>query len=532
MKKRLLSFALMLIICMSIFTMTALATNMDGTVYTDARGNEITIPGGAASCATRVVSFTPGENWTSDELAMDPAAVLNVPDYDSYADTNYVTLGAGGSIVLEFNIDIFDGEGNDIYIFEIGPDVEATKVEVSSDLQTWIYVGDADGSLSGVDLNGKIADGECFRYVRITDLDMTGGSYPGADIDAVAGLNYKVQSSSPEFIASDWAKSELAEAEELGIIPDCLDSKDLTKPINRAEFAAVSVKVYEALTSLSVRAGVNPFTDTYDTEVLKAYAIGITNGTSATAFSPYVTLNREQAATMLTRVLKKAANSSWTLDTDKNYSLVYSRGSLFFDNAQISDFAWDSVYFMAAKGIINGTGNNKFSPRATTDAETAVGYASATREQALLIALRMVKFSDGTEIGEIISYDPPEEATSGIDSYIPNGFDWNGGANGDDTFIDGKWVSPDGQSVLYIAHDEGPDSFTIWYYSCKDGYLENTVYKVQYADIIGEGKAECVYAGLTFTGVRDGLLVESEWLDEMYDQYGSPDGIYYLAQAR
>ncbi len=63
---------------------------------------------------------------------------------------------------------------------------------------------------------------------------------------------------------------------------------------------------------------------------------------------------------MLTRVLKKAANSSWTMDTDSQYSLVYTRGALFADNARISDFACESVYFIAANGIINGTGNNNF----------------------------------------------------------------------------------------------------------------------------------------------------------------------------
>jgi hypothetical protein len=51
----------------------------------------------------------------------------------------------------------------------------------------------------------------------------------------------------------------------------------------------------------------------------------------------------------------------------------------------------DSVYFMAANGVINGTGNNMFSPRATTSDEEARGYAQATREQALVIALRMVE---------------------------------------------------------------------------------------------------------------------------------------------
>ena len=51
----------------------------------------------------------------------------------------------------------------------------------------------------------------------------------------------------------------------------------------------------------------------------------------------------------------------------------------------------DSVYFMAANAIINGMGNNLFCPRNVTTEQEALGYANATREQALLIAVRMVE---------------------------------------------------------------------------------------------------------------------------------------------
>lgn len=46
---------------------------------------------------------------------------------------------------------------------------------------------------------------------------------------------------------------------------------------------------------------------------------------------------------------------------------------------------------MNANKIINGVGDNKFAPKNTTAAEEAIGYANATREQALLIATRMVE---------------------------------------------------------------------------------------------------------------------------------------------
>jgi len=156
-------------------------------VFTDNRGNKIVIPYGAKSCAIKVIDFKHGTTWTSDSRAMNSEKILGPPDY--IIDENYLTLGDAGVIILEFGVYITDGPGNDIYVFEIGPNVEATKVEISNDLKNWIYIGDAKGSLSGVDIKGKVsADGK-YKYVRLTDLlSSPGGSWPGADIDAVAVL--------------------------------------------------------------------------------------------------------------------------------------------------------------------------------------------------------------------------------------------------------------------------------------------------------------------------------------------------------
>ena len=388
MKKRTLSFLLALVMCLTLLPMTALAAeDMEDVIYTDNRGNQITIPGGAKSCATKVVDFTAGDPWTSDERAMNPEDILGAPDYNASTDENYLCLGAYGSITLEFDIFITDGEGIDIYVFEIGGHVEATKVEVSTDLVTWIEVGTAEGSLCGVDMNGKVpADGK-YKYVRITDIEGQSSSWPGADIDAVAGLNAKVPAS-----GSEWANEELEKADAMGLIPDCLDGADLTADITRAEFAAVAVKVYEALSGTAAIPIVNnPFTDCNDVEVLKAYNIGAVNGTSATTYDPDALLNREQAATMLTRVFKKVTLAGWTLPTDSQFTLPYTKPAAFADDKDISDWAKDSVYFMAANGIINGVGNNKFAPKNVTTEQQATGYANATREQALLIAVRMVE---------------------------------------------------------------------------------------------------------------------------------------------
>ncbi len=192
--------------------------------------------------------------------------------------------------------------------------------------------------------------------------------------------------------ASEWAVSELEKAEEMGLIPEILDGADLTADITRAEFAAVAVKVYEALSGTAALPNtVNPFTDTSDIEVLKAYNLGITTGVSEDKFAPNTLLNREQAATMLTRTFKRATMNGWTIQNDAQFALTYDKPSAFADDKDISDWAKDSVYFMAANNIINGVGNNKFAPKNVTTEEQATGYANATREQALIIAVRMVE---------------------------------------------------------------------------------------------------------------------------------------------
>ncbi len=382
MRKRILALILALVsVCT--FALPALAANYN---FTDRDGNKMVAPDRAF--AAEVVEFTPGSPWTRYDEQKKPENVLGLPDRtgDQATSKGDYCLGAGGSIVLRFNISIYDGEGLDIYIFEVGEKVEDTKVEVSNDLITWYEVGVAKGKTAGVDLAGKVPEGARFRYVRLTDLKKSPtGDWPGADIDAVSGLNVKA-------ISSKWAEAEIQEAEEYGLVPDSLRGTDLTQPITRAEFAAVAVKVFEKLKKAATMVGnKNPFSDCSDPDVIRAYNLGIVNGVGdGTAFAPDQLLTREQAATMLTRAFKRATITGWTLPNDSAFPLVYDMPAPFADDAAISGWARDSVYFMAANGIIQGN-NGKFMPRAITPAEEAMGYAQATREQALLIAVRMVK---------------------------------------------------------------------------------------------------------------------------------------------
>ena len=128
--------------------------------------------------------------------------------------------------------------------------------------------------------------------------------------------------------SSAWSSPELQKAQELDLIPEILYEADMTRTITRQEFAAVAVKTYENLAGTkALPAVINPFTDCKDTEVLKAYNLGITNGTSAgsTTFSPNKLLDRQEAATMLARTFKRATMPGWTMEQDASYPLSYTK---------------------------------------------------------------------------------------------------------------------------------------------------------------------------------------------------------------
>ena len=99
----------------------------------------------------------------------------------------------------------------------------------------------------------------------------------------------------------DWAANLVNEAIAKDLFPAHLKGQDLREPITRTQFAALSVRLYEAMSGQTIPAftGTNPFTDTTDPEVLKAYSMGFTSGVSSTAFGAGTQLNREQAATLI-----------------------------------------------------------------------------------------------------------------------------------------------------------------------------------------------------------------------------------------
>lgn len=180
--------------------------------------------------------------------------------------------------------------------------------------------------------------------------------------------------------ASDWAVDELEKANEAGLIPEILKNKDLKHSITREEFAELALLLYEKTTNKTVaNASENPFTDTNNPQILKAFSLGITQGTSTTTFSPNVLINREQCATMLFRTIKAMApEGDFSIEGVKDFP----------DQAHISSWAVEGTKFMFKSGIIKGDSNGNFMPKAVTEAQSAVNYGMASREAAILMSVR------------------------------------------------------------------------------------------------------------------------------------------------
>jgi OmpA-OmpF porin, OOP family len=178
--------------------------------YRDAHKGTVTFPLGDLSFADEVVSFQMGEPH-ADPLYSDPKDALGPPDYDEKTDTKYTTLGCGGVLTLRFTDDVLiDVKGPDLYVFEIGPDIEPTRLEISKDGEQWVDIGHISGGTAAVDIGPHVKSGDVFHYVRLTDLKKAcGGQWPGADIDAVGAIGAGLRISFNSAVLFDFNKYDL-----------------------------------------------------------------------------------------------------------------------------------------------------------------------------------------------------------------------------------------------------------------------------------------------------------------------------------
>lgn len=163
----------------------------------------VEFPQGTISFADAVVDYSPGV-VSSGPTAPYQGEVnaLGAPDYSgantcASADVcSFVSLGVGGTLTLRFTDNLLTGSGDsadDLWIFEIGPDIEDTLVWISKDGDVWSSVGSVTGSTRGIDIDAfGFGIDDQFGWIRLQDvaaLDGQTGATVGADIDAVGAIS-------------------------------------------------------------------------------------------------------------------------------------------------------------------------------------------------------------------------------------------------------------------------------------------------------------------------------------------------------
>ena len=169
--------------------------------------------------------------------------------------------------------------------------------------------------------------------------------------------------------ASAWAREGITAAVEKGFVPADIQGR-YNSVITRQEFCRMAVKWVEYATEKSIDAvltekglsrDANAFSDTSDPDILAAFALCITSGVGGGRFAPEGKFSREQAATMIMNTCRAIGANMGS-----------PPASGFSDMGAASGWAVRGINYVRANGIMQGTGGNKFSPKAPYTKEQSI----------------------------------------------------------------------------------------------------------------------------------------------------------------
>ncbi|PKM93222.1 MAG: hypothetical protein CVU84_16920 [Firmicutes bacterium HGW-Firmicutes-1] len=318
---------------------------------------------------------------------------------------------------------------------------------------------------------------------------------------------------------SSWAEQEVSEAILLGVVPEELQD-DYTKDITRGEFAKLIYQTIQTLTGFSddemddfadFPSIDNEFYSEYtDSAVSFVYGCGIVKGYGDGSFKPNNSITRQEAAVML-------CNMADVLGYETS-----SQAGVYFSDTKNE---WGKKYIDKVSALISpysnervmgGTKTNTFSPQ-----------FKYSREQAIMTIWRIT----GSIVGQETEYNyeesimkpevpvevVPSEETP-VEIQVEDTYDYS--------FADGRWKSPDGYGEFTISHDDSPDFF-YYHFNYKSPYHDLTYVVDGVADLTSDSKASDLSAGIKFVLLGDtSILITTDFLDELYTDYGMPDGTY------
>lgn len=169
------------------------------------------------------------------------------------------------------------------------------------------------------------------------------------------------QASATSIESSDWAKESVEKAKTI-YVTERDRNYNYTQPISREEFCELVFNLICAVNrGFHTEDKEVKFTDTDNHKVLALNKAGIIYGKSETKFAPDDRLTREEAATILVRMI------------NREMPMVSTEMWFEFDDINdISEWASDSVQTMCNLGFMIGVGENKFAPKGTYTTEQAI----------------------------------------------------------------------------------------------------------------------------------------------------------------
>ena len=250
-----------------------------------------------------------------------------------------------------FMVMMVDGNYEDVEEFSIA--VSKGKSELLKQINESIISAENDGTIS------KIA-----KKYKLTEVDIDDEAYflpifEKSDENGKYGEN-SMSDGTPLAPPSDWALSDVEKAEALNITSDEKIYR-YRMSITREEFCELVYNLIDSSGRMKNVPTNNPFADTNNAKIYALYSIGVINGKGATEFAPSDLLTREEAATIIIRMINKvmpmAVTEMWFEYDDIN---------------EISEWASDSIQVISNLGIMKGVGNNRFAPQDTYTTEQAI----------------------------------------------------------------------------------------------------------------------------------------------------------------
>ncbi len=332
-------------------------------------------------------------------------------------------------------------------------------------------------------------------------------------------------------VLDDWAKKEVSMADELNLMPDTV-ADYFHEPITRANFASLCVSAIKVLTNSSdndLAGNISPGQYS-ELEIRICSELGILQGSSDGNFYPDITITRQEAAAMLSRVAELFGYTPvGNPMTFKDIKGLW--GESYIKNVS----AMTTPYLQNSSGnlrVMGSVGNSQFAPDDIYSRQQAV--ATVVRLVGAITANNTgTKTNSGAQ--PTSTFKLPEDKTG----YTPYKYDWElTGYDAQDIdgkyFRNGKYVRSDGMAVIYLDHPSSPDSFT--YYLCVVNSTGQEMGQYYDANYVTETKAEDHMLSNRFTATtKNGVnCIEVQVMvkDEYFEPSLNPEGTYYLVRAK